>query len=110
MVVVGKFVHSCMQGGHMKSTHMVLHSSDKGITVSKQILSVLITVFLHTGQEPGQWFHECIIVHDSIPFVTHQPAFRITVMLCQNDRIRVGCLDCLTEIFPELMVKLIAMA
>ena len=92
----------------MKRTHVILHCPDKSFTVSKQIFSVLITVFLHTSQEPCQRFHERIIVHNCIPFITLEPSFRITIMFSQNDCIRISSLNCFAEIFPEFMVKLIA--
>ena len=73
----------------MKGSHMSLHSPDKGITVSIKVIPALITVLLHTGQEPGQRLHKCVIVHDRIPLITLQPALRVAVMLSQNNGIGV---------------------
>ena len=110
MIVIRQFIHRHMKGRHMKRTHMCLHCTDKRLTVSIQILSVLITVLLHTGQEPGHRLHKSIIVHDRIPFIALKPAFRVAVVLCKDQRIRICLLDCLAEVLPELMIELIAVS
>ena len=92
----------------MKCPHMSLHSPNKGITVSIKVIPALITVLLHARQEPGQRFHKGIVVHNRIPLIPLQPALRISVMLCQNDRIGICLLYSFPEILPELMVKFIA--
>jgi len=89
---------------------MGLHSPDKCFTVAQQIFTILITVLLHTCQKPGQRLHKRIIVHDCIPLIPLQPSFRIAIMLCQDNSIGIGLFYSLSEIFPELMVKLIAVA
>ena len=94
----------------MQCTHMCFHSTDKRITISIEILSVLITMLLHACQEPGQRFHKSIIVHNSIPFISLKPSFRISIMFCQNNCIGICFFYRFPEIFPELMVKFIAVS
>lgn len=108
MVVIGKFVHGPVESTHVKASHMMLHCSDKSITVTVKILSVLIAVLFHSCKEPGYRLHERIIVHDSIPLITKKPALRISVMLSQNHGLRIRFPYCFAEFFPEMMVKLIA--
>ena len=94
----------------MQRAHMRLHCSDKRITVSIKILSIFITVFFHSGQEPCHRLHERIIVHDRIPLISLQPSFRTSIMFCKNQCFRIRFLDRFTEIFPELVIKLIAVS
>ena len=110
VVMVGQFIHRHMKCRHMKGAHMRPHSCNKGLTVSIQIFPVFITVFLHTGQEPCHRFHKSIIIHDRIPLISLKPSLRIAIMLGKNECFRICLLDCPAEIFPELMIKLIAVS
>lgn len=84
------------------------HGSPEALCITEQILSVVIAVLLHTGEEPGHGLHERIVVHDSIPFVALQPVSGITVMLCQNDCLRIGLFYRFPEFLPEMMIELLA--
>ena len=106
--MIGQLIHGRIKCRHMKCPHMSLHSPNKGITVSIKVIPALITVLLHARQEPGQRFHKGIVVHNRIPLIPLQPALRISVMLCQNDRIGICLLYSFPEILPELMVKFVA--
>ena len=89
---------------------MMLHRPDKGLTVAIKVLPVLITVLLHSGQEPGYRLHKSVIVHNCIPLIAAKPAFRISVVFCKDHCIRIGFFYCPPELFPEVMVKIIAVA
>ena len=84
------------------------HGSPEALCITEQILSVVIAVLLHTGEEPGHGLHERIVVHDSIPFVALQPVSSIAVMLCQNDCLRIGLFYRFPEFLPEMMIELLA--
>ena len=81
------------------------HGSPEALCIAEQILSVVIAVLLHTGEEPGHGLHERIVVHDSIPFVALQPVSGIAVVLCQNNSLRIGLFYRFPEFLPEMMVE-----
>ena len=110
MVMIGKLVHGCIESRHVKRTHMVLHGADERPAVPVQILPVFVAVLLHAGEEPGDRFHERVIVHDGIPFVSPKPAFRIAVVFRKDQRFRIRLFHCPAEIFPELMVEFIGVS
>ena len=89
---------------------MVIHGAEKAHTVTVKSTVVLIAVLLHTSQKPGQRLHEGIIVHDRIPLIPRQPAAWISVMLSQDNCLRVCLLDMLAEFLPELVIVLAAVA
>ena len=89
---------------------MMLHSSDKSLTVAIKVFPVLITVLLHSGEEPGYRLHKSVVVHNCIPLITKKPALRISVVFRKDHRIGIGFFYRLSELFPEVMVKFIAVA
>ena len=83
---------------------MIFHSTDKTVTVSQHSLAVLIAVFFHTGQKPGNRLHECVIVHDGIPLISLKPTLGLSIVFGQNDCIWIGFFYIFPEISPELMI------
>ena len=89
---------------------MMLHGTDKGLTVTVEVFPVLIAVFLHSCQKPGHRLHKSVIVHNRIPLITQKPALRISVVFCKDHRIRISLFYRFSELFPEMVVKIIAVS
>ena len=70
MIMVGQFIHCHLPAGHGETGGMMPHSTPEALGIAEQILPVVIAVFLHTGQKPGHGLHECIVVHNGIPFIS----------------------------------------
>ena len=96
-----------VDGWRLHRCHMMAHHTDKMVCISPQILPSLITVLLHPGEKPCEWFHKCIVVHNSIPLITLKPFSWIPIMLGKDQRLRIGLLDGYAEFLPELMIKLV---
>ena len=110
VVMVGQFVHGHLQRRSHKAAHMVAHRSHEGLMISQKVATEIIAVFLHSGQKPGQRFHESVIVHHGIPLVSLEPGTGLPVMLRQNDGLGIGLFDIFPEFLPEFMVVLVAEA
>ena len=110
MIVIGQFIHCCLQGRRIKICHMMHHCIFKCLRIPIHIFPVLIAVFLHTGQEPCKGFHKCIVVHQRIPLISLKPAVCIAVVFSQNQRVWIHFLYCPAELTPELMIILLGKA
>ena len=110
MIVIRKLVHSHLQGRPEEGCHMIHHCSFEAVRIAEHPLLVIIAVLFHTGKKPGQRLHKSVVVHDSIPLIAMQPASRIPIVLCQNNRIRVCLFDHLPEFSPEFMVVLLTLS
>ena len=101
MIVVRQFIHRRLNWRCHHTCHMMIHRTHKIICISPQIFPPLIAVFLHTGQKPGERFHKCVIIHHTVPLVSHQPFRWISIVFSQNQRIRPHTFNCFPKFFPE---------
>ena len=110
MIMVGQLIHGDLKRRSEHTGHVVPHGAHKVVRISPQICPPLITVLLHSCQEPGERFHKCIIVHDAVPLISLQPVDRVAIVFCQDQRIGVCALHFFSETLPEHMVIFIAAA
>ena len=89
---------------------MMLHSAPEAVRIAEKVFPIIVAVLLHSRQEPCHRLHKRIIVHDGVPFISLQPVARISVMLRQNDSLRVRFLYCLAELLPEIVVVLLTVS
>ena len=108
MIMIGQLVHCHLQRRCKHACHKVTHRTYKIIRISPQICPAFIAVFLHSGKEPCQRLHKRVIVHDTVPLVTLEPFNRISVMLCQDQCIRIRLFYLFSETFPKHVVIFIA--
>ena len=73
MIMIIQFIHGCFQRLTVELSGLIGNRINKHICISQQILSKLVTVFLHSRQEPGYRLHKGIIVHNCIPLISLQP-------------------------------------
>ena len=104
--MVGQLVHGALHGSGLHPGHVIPHGVKKGSAVALKLLPAGIAVLLHSRQEPGNGFHEGIVIHDAVPLISLKPGRRVPVMLGDQHCIRIGRLDSIPEIPPELMVHL----
>ena len=107
VVVVGEFIHADAQSciGHGILVH-VQDRPPEGVGITVVLLSLGVAVFLHAGEEECDGLHEKLVVHDGVPFFALQPVLGVSVVLGQNDGVRVCLFDSLAEALPEVVVKL----
>ena len=110
MIVVRKLIHGHHDGRHLHPAHMIIHSPEESFSIAIEMAVILIAVLLHSGQEPCDRFHKCIVIHNGIPFISLKPAVGISIMLRQNQRLRIRLFYGLPELLPEIMVKLTAVS
>ena len=108
--MIGQLIHGGQQRRILKSGHMVNHGILKYLYIPLKIFSPFITVFLHSGEKPGNRLHEGAIIHHRIPLVTLQPFSRIIIMLRQNDCFRIRFFYRLSEISPETVVHFLTLS
>ena len=105
MIMVGQLIHRNQAAWHRKVRTVLVHCIPETVGITDKLRLVLITVLLHTGQKPCHRFHKSIIVHNRIPLIAAKPRSGIPVMFRQDNRVRICCLDRLSEFFPEMMIK-----
>ena len=104
MVMIAQLIHGHLDRRRHHQGHLVLHGIPETVRVPEHSLQVFVRVFFHAREEPGHRLHERVIVHDGIPLVAFEPAFRTSIMLRDDQRVWIRILDPLPELFPEAVV------
>ena len=110
VIMVGELVHRAHEGRIFESGHLVRHDSEESRAILVQIIPVGVGMLFHAGEEPGYRFHKGIIIHDAVPFTAVQPGGGITVMLRHDQRVGIDGFDTGTEVLPEFVVEVSAVA
>ena len=110
MVVVGQLIHGHVYRWSQESGHVIVHRALERVIITQKVTAELVAVLLNTAEEPCDRLHERIVVHDSIPLISLQPALWITIVLSQNYRIRICLFNISPELPPELVVVLWGMS
>ena len=110
MVVVGQLIHGHIYRWSKESGHVIVHRALERVIITQKVTAELVTVLLNTAEEPCDRLHKRIVVHDSIPLISLQPALRITVVLRQNNGIRISLFYISPELPPELVIVLRGMS
>ncbi len=87
--MVIQLVHCRQKRRCIEPGAVVTHGITEALCISFQFLPVLIAVFLHTGQKPGNRLHKRIVVHHRIPLIALQPRAHISIMLSKNNCLRI---------------------
>ena len=91
MVMVGQLIHSAVQRrGCEVLTSGIQQCVKKLSRITHSVGLEFITVLLHACKEPGDRLHKGVIVHDSIPLITHEPVLGRSVVLCKDQCLRIG--------------------
>ena len=106
MIVITELVHGAHEGRPGEMGHLVLHDAEEGGAVLKKIIAIGIGMLFHTGQEPGDRFHESIIVHHGVPLPAVEPGSRISIVFRENDSIGIDGFNTGVELPPEPVIEL----
>ena len=109
MVVVGKLVHGRENRICLHPAHVVIHCSEKRLSIAVKSAVITVAVLLHPCQKPGHGLHKRIIIHNGIPLIPLKPAGGIAIVLCQDQNLRIYFLYSLSKHLPERMVILCRM-